>query len=148
MGLSRGPFTTSSQCARIHFKLSAFLMIAYHPKVPPPPNTSADMAHSAHSTQPALRPHRTHTALPQGRRQPPVDAPTPFKRSLLTPFGGLMPVSLLRVCRLRVTPVYVTLTNANICLLTRTVVVPPLSVVQCLWEVFGWWFRLLFLSFV
>jgi len=25
---------------------------------PPPPNTAADMAHSTHSTQPALRPHR------------------------------------------------------------------------------------------
>jgi len=24
----------------------------------PPPNTAADMAHSTHSTQPALRPHR------------------------------------------------------------------------------------------
>jgi len=27
-------------------------------RVPPPPNTAADMAHSTHSTQPALGPHR------------------------------------------------------------------------------------------
>jgi len=27
----------------------------------PPPNTAADMAHSTHSTQPALRPHRAAT---------------------------------------------------------------------------------------
>ena len=35
---------------------------------PPPPNTAADTAHSAHSTQPALRPHR---ATPRVEDKPP-----------------------------------------------------------------------------
>jgi len=39
------------------------------------------MAHSAYSTQPALRPHRRY---PQGRRQTPADAPTLLKRSMPT----------------------------------------------------------------
>jgi len=34
----------------------------------PPPNTEADMAHSTHSTQPALR---GHTALPPGQKTNP-----------------------------------------------------------------------------
>jgi len=51
----------------------------------PPPQHS-----SRHGTQ-----HTQHTAstaatprYPQGRRQTPADAPTPLKRSMLTPFGG------------------------------------------------------------
>ena len=38
------------------------------PAVYPPPNTAADTAHSAHSTQPALRPHR---ATPRVEDNPP-----------------------------------------------------------------------------
>jgi len=34
------------------------MLYAYLHSVTPPPNTAADTAHSAHSTQPALRPHR------------------------------------------------------------------------------------------
>ena len=41
------------------------------------------MAHSAHSTQPALPPHR---ATPRVEDNTPVDAPAPLKRSMLTPF--------------------------------------------------------------
>jgi len=41
----------------------------------PPPNTAAGTAHSAHSTQPALRPHR---AIPREEDNTPADAPTPL----------------------------------------------------------------------
>ena len=40
----------------------------------PPPNTAAGTAHSAHSTQPALR---GHTALPPGQKTNPRKRP-PF----------------------------------------------------------------------
>jgi len=38
-----------------------------------PPHTAADMAHSTHSTQPALRPHRT---TPRAEDKPPQTRPT------------------------------------------------------------------------
>jgi len=44
-------------------------------------------AHTAHTASTAATPH-----YPQpGRRQTPADAPTPLKRSMLTPFGGPRP---------------------------------------------------------
>jgi len=50
----------------------------------PPPHSNR---HGPQHTQPALRPHR---ATPS---QPPADAPTPLKRSMLTRFGGPRPRS-------------------------------------------------------
>ena len=56
------------------------------PTASPPPGAAADTAHSAHSTQPALRPHR---ATPQGRRYTPEDAPAPLNWSMLAPYDHL-----------------------------------------------------------
>jgi len=56
-------------------------MICLPPQGPPPPNTAAGTAHSAHSTQPALPPHR---ATPRVEDNTPADAPAP-----LMPGGGL-----------------------------------------------------------
>jgi len=70
------------------------MMICLPPQGTPPPPSSryADMAHSTHSTQPpALRPHRTNYLPPRAEDKPPHDAPTPLKRSMLTPFGGPRP---------------------------------------------------------
>jgi len=59
---------------------------------PLPQQPTWPTAHTAHSQ------HCGHTALPPGqktnprRRQTPADAPTPLKRSMLTPFGGPRPL--------------------------------------------------------
>jgi len=53
----------------------------------PPTHTAADAAHSARSTQPALRPHRTTTQRVGDK----TNADAPFKRSKLTPLGGPRP---------------------------------------------------------
>jgi len=55
---------------------------------PPPSNTAADTAHSAHSTQPALRPHRATSRVED---KTPADSPAPLNRSMLAPFGGPRP---------------------------------------------------------
>jgi len=54
----------------------------------PPPNTAAGTAHSAHSTQPALRPQR---ATPRVEDNIPADAPTPLNRSMLPPAESASP---------------------------------------------------------
>jgi len=58
------------------------------PQGTPSPNTAADTAHSAHSTQPALRPHR---ATPRVEDKTPANAPAPLNRSMLALFGGPRP---------------------------------------------------------
>ena len=52
-----------------------------------PPHTAADTAHSAHSTQPALRPHR---ATPKVENKPPQTR-RPHSIGMLAPFGGPRP---------------------------------------------------------
>ena len=47
----------------------------------PPPNTAANMAHSTHSTQPALRPHR---AIPRAEKKP--QTRRPHSNGLFSPF--------------------------------------------------------------
>jgi len=64
----------------------------------PPPNTNthtaADMAHSTHSTQPALR-AAAIPRYPQGRRrQTPADAPTPLKRTAVVTVMGTLRAKL------------------------------------------------------
>ena len=53
----------------LRYKGSHSLMICLPPQGPPP-NTAADTAHSAHSTQPALRPHRA-TPRVEDKSSPP-----------------------------------------------------------------------------
>jgi len=50
------------------------MMMMLTPQGAPPSNTAADMAHSTHSTQPALRPHRT---TPRAEDKPPQTRPPP-----------------------------------------------------------------------
>jgi len=65
------------------------MMICLPPQGTFPPHSSRygpQRAHTAHSQ------HCGHTALPPGQKtNPPADAPTPLKRSMLTPFGGPRP---------------------------------------------------------
>jgi len=50
---------------------------------PPPQHSSRHgPQHTQHTASTAATPH-----YPQGRRQTPADAPTPLKRSMLTPLG-------------------------------------------------------------
>jgi len=49
----------------------------------PPPHTAADMAHSTHSTQPALRPHRT---TPRAEDKPPQTR-RPHSNGLCSPLS-------------------------------------------------------------
>jgi len=66
----------------VHISL---MMICLPPQGTPPHHTAAGTAHSAHSTQPALPPHR---ATPRVEDNTPADAPAPLNRSMLAPFGG------------------------------------------------------------
>jgi len=62
-------------------------MICLPPQGTPPPHSSRyGPQHTQHTASTAATPH-----YPQGRRQTPADAPTPLKRSMLTPFGGPRP---------------------------------------------------------
>jgi len=60
---------------------------------PPPPQHSSRHGpqHTQHTASTAATPR-----YPQGRRQTPTDAPTPLKRSWLTPFGGPRPGCCLK----------------------------------------------------
>jgi len=63
------------------------MMICLPPQGTPPPHSSRyGPQHTQHTASTAATPH-----YPQGRRQTPADAPTPLKRSMLTPFGGPRP---------------------------------------------------------
>jgi len=63
------------------------VMICLPPQGTPPPHSSRyGPQHTQHTASTAATPH-----YPQGRRQNPADAPTPLKRSMLTPFGGPRP---------------------------------------------------------
>jgi len=58
------------------------VMICLPPQGTPPPHSSRyGPQHTQHTASTAATPH-----YPQGRRQTPADAPTPLKRSMLTPF--------------------------------------------------------------
>jgi len=64
------------------------MMICLPPQGTPSPHSSRhDPQHTQHTASTAATPH-----CPQGRRQTPADAPTPLKRSMLTPFGGPRPI--------------------------------------------------------
>ena len=63
------------------------MMICLPPQGTPPTHSSRyGPQHTQHTASTAATPH-----YPQGRRQTPADAPTPLKRSMLTPFGGPRP---------------------------------------------------------
>ena len=63
------------------------MMICLPPQGTPPPHSSRyGPQHTQHTASTAATPH-----YPQDRRQTPADAPTPLKRSMLTPFGGPRP---------------------------------------------------------
>jgi len=64
------------------------IMICVPPQGTPTPQHSS--RRGSQRTQHAARTAAT-PRYPQGRRQAPADAPTPLKRSVLTPFGGLRP---------------------------------------------------------
>jgi len=59
------------------------MMICLPPQGTPPPHTAADMAHSTHSTQPALRPHRT---TPKTEDKPPQTR-RPHSNGLCSPLS-------------------------------------------------------------
>jgi len=62
-------------------------MICLPPQRTRPPHSSRyGPQHTQHTASTAATPH-----FPQGRSQTPADAPTPLKRSMLTPFGGPRP---------------------------------------------------------
>jgi len=72
------------------------LMICLPPQGTPPPHSSRyGPQHTQHTASTAATPH-----YPQGRRQTPADAPTPLKRSILTPSDPVVgPVNqFIRVC--------------------------------------------------
>jgi len=72
---------------------------------PPPPPPQHRSRHGPQDTH-----HKASTAAtpryPQGRRQTRTDAPTPLKRSMLTPFGGPRPRFGTKVLPLPTTNVY------------------------------------------
>jgi len=78
------------------------VMICLPPQSTPPHTHSSRHGpqHTQHTASTAATPH-----YPQGRRQTPADAPTPLKRSMLTPFGGPRPLHdmlILRGCCARI----------------------------------------------
>ena len=76
------------QTHRPHSNLVPMMMICLPPQGTPPPHSSRyGPQHTQHTASTAATPH-----YPQGRRQTLADAPTPLKRSMLTPFGGPRPM--------------------------------------------------------